>query len=65
MLLDLIETYTDKWVGEAIKEAVAVGGGRNIKYITAILQRWQNQGFKENIHGDTKSIPKKEYGEII
>lgn len=44
-LADLVQDFGGKWVLEAIKEA-ALSNVRNIKYITAILDRWKRQGFK-------------------
>ena len=44
-LADLYDTYGAKWVIAAITEAVECGG-RNLRYISAILERWQRDGFK-------------------
>jgi phage replisome organizer N-terminal domain protein len=44
-LADLYDTYGSKWVIAAITEAVECGG-RNLRYISAILERWQRDGFK-------------------
>lgn len=44
-LKDIIETYPPGWFGEALKEAVVLNH-RNLKYIEAILERWQIEGFK-------------------
>ena len=44
-LIDLTDEYGDLWVTEAIKEA-ALSNGRNLRYITAILERWKREGFK-------------------
>lgn len=44
-LTDLLQDFGKKWLLEAIKEA-AYSNVRNIKYITAILDRWQRDGFK-------------------
>ncbi|WP_051217808.1 DnaD domain protein [Selenomonas artemidis] len=44
-LADLYDTYGAKWVIAAIAEAVECGG-RNLRYISAILERWQRDGFK-------------------
>lgn len=41
----LATTYSVEWVVEAIREAV-LSEHRNLKYITAILKRWQRDGFK-------------------
>lgn len=42
---DLEKTYTELWVVEAIREAVK-SNARNLKYVRAILFRWNSQGFK-------------------
>ena len=44
-LVDLTDEYSALWVTEAIKEA-ALSNGRNLRYITAILERWKCEGFK-------------------
>ena len=44
-LTDLTDEYSALWVTEAIKEA-ALSNGRNLRYITAILERWKHEGFK-------------------
>ena len=44
-LIDLADEYSALWVTEAIKEA-ALSNGRNLRYITAILERWKREGFK-------------------
>ena len=44
-LVDLTDEYSALWVTEAIKEA-ALSNGRNLRYITAILERWKREGFK-------------------
>ena len=44
-LIDLVDDYSALWVTEAIKEA-ALSNGRNLRYITAILERWKRDGFK-------------------
>ena len=57
-LVDLTDEYSALWVTEAIKEA-ALSNGRNLRYITAILERWKREGFKSprkgvKQHGDGK-----------
>jgi DnaD/phage-associated family protein len=42
-LIDLVDTYTDGWVVDAIKVAVQ-SNVRNLKYIKAILSRWKVEG---------------------
>jgi len=37
--------YGGKWLTEAVKEAT-LSGGRSVRYIAAILERWQKDGFK-------------------
>ena len=44
-LVDLMDEYSALWVTEAIKEA-ALSNARNLRYITAILERWKREGFK-------------------
>ena len=44
-LIDLTEEYSPLWVKTAIEEA-ALSNGRNLRYITAILERWKREGFK-------------------
>ncbi|MFC2310797.1 MAG: DnaD domain-containing protein, partial [Selenomonas noxia] len=44
-LVDLTDEYSALWVTEAIKEA-ALSNARNLRYITAILERWKREGFK-------------------
>ena len=44
-LIDLTDEYSPLWVTEAIKEA-ALSNARNLRYITAILERWNREGFK-------------------
>lgn len=44
-LIDLTDEHSALWVTEAIKEA-ALSNGRNLRYITAILERWKREGFK-------------------
>lgn len=46
-LLSLYDQYHAKWLKEAIKEAVSTGG-RSIKYIQCILERWSREGFKSS-----------------
>jgi len=44
-LKDIAEKYPAGWFEEALKEAVELEH-RNLKYIEAILERWQTEGFK-------------------
>ena len=44
-LKDIAEKYPPGWFQEALKEAVK-SEHRNLKYIEAILERWQIEGFK-------------------
>ncbi len=44
-LKDIEEKYSPRWFEEALKEAVKVEH-RNLKYIEAILERWETEGFK-------------------
>ncbi len=43
-LTDAVKTHSLAWVSAAIREAVEAGA-RNWRYINAILQRWQTQGY--------------------
>ena len=54
-LIDLTGEYGALWVTSAVEEA-ALSNGRNLRYITAILERWKREGFKSprkgvNRHG--------------
>lgn len=40
---DLADTYSERWVFEAMKQAV-ISGKRNLNYVHAILRRWQAEG---------------------
>ena len=44
-LIDLTDEYGALWVKTAIEEA-ALSNGRSLRYITAILERWNREGFK-------------------
>lgn len=44
-LKDIADKYPAGWFEEALKEAVELEH-RNLKYIEAILERWQTEGFK-------------------
>ena len=44
-LKDIAQKYPPRWFEEALKEAVELEH-RNLKYIEAILERWQVEGFK-------------------
>lgn len=44
-LKDIAEKYPPGWFAEALKEAVK-SEHRNLKYIEAILERWQTEGFR-------------------
>ena len=44
-LIDLTDKYGVLWVTSAIEEA-ALSNGRNLRYITVILERWKREGFK-------------------
>jgi DnaD/phage-associated family protein len=60
-LKDIAKTYPDGWFEDATKEAFKSASGKpNLKYITAILERWTRDG-KNNgnntYHQDTKLDP--------
>jgi hypothetical protein len=44
-LIALTDEYGALWVTSAIEEA-AISNGRNLRYITVILERWKREGFK-------------------
>lgn len=44
-LIELTGEYGALWLTSAIEEA-ALSNGRNLRYITAILERWKREGFK-------------------
>lgn len=44
-LIALTDEYGALWVTSAIEEA-AISNGRNLRYITAVLERWKREGFK-------------------
>ena len=44
-LIALTDEYSALWVTSAIEEA-ALSNGRSLRYITAILERWNRDGFK-------------------
>lgn len=46
----LLDEYPTSWVEDAIHEAVR-SGGRNVKYVAAILSRWQTQGKDQGRNG--------------
>ena len=50
-LTDLFQTFGKKWMLAAITEA-ATSNGRSVKYISAILERWQRDGFRAERGGD-------------
>lgn len=43
---DMVDTYSDRWVCEALKVAV-VQGKRNLGYVGAILRNWHSSGVDE------------------
>lgn len=49
-LNDLIDTYSEQWVVEALNEGVD-RNHRNLKYVEKILENWRNDG-----HNNTKQI---------
>lgn len=53
-LNDLVDTYTDSWVVDAIKVAV-LSNVRKLKYVSAILSRWKVSG------KDDGTKPQREY----
>lgn len=50
-LADLLEGYGKTWTLAAIKEA-AEHHGRTVRYVGAILSRWQREGFRATKKGD-------------
>ncbi len=59
-LKDIADKYPAGWFQEALKEAVKLEH-RNLKYIEAILERWQVEGFKapKRIEGGRGGQPRK------
>lgn len=55
-LRDLLDTYGEKWVLAGIEEA-AKNNGRSLKYISAILKRWEREGFKTDRKKPGGGIP--------
>lgn len=63
-LTDLFQTYGKKWMLAAITEAVT-SNGRSVKYISAILERWQRDGFqaeRRRDHGRAGEHPARTSG---
>jgi DnaD/phage-associated family protein len=63
------ECYPADWVQAAFREAVALNK-RSWKYIRAILERWRNEGRKDETarrdrEGDSRRYIEGEYGEFI
>jgi len=60
-LKDAEETYSEKWVADAINEAV-INNARNLKYISTILKNWKEKGRgkKQNRRDDQKVSPSLE-----
>lgn len=52
MLIDLYDRYKREWMLAAFREAIASASGRpSLKYIAAILDRWQREGFQSSQKG--------------
>lgn len=65
-LTDLFQTYGKKWMLAAITEAVT-SNGRSVKYISAILERWQRDGFqaeRRRDHGRAGEHPARTSGHL-
>ncbi|MDP5277199.1 Lin1244/Lin1753 domain-containing protein [Chengkuizengella axinellae] len=63
---DLIDTYTERWVCEAMKKSV-LKGKRNLGYVTGILKNWKADGIdepweKEEKANDSPRYQSKRYG---
>jgi len=63
-LKDIADKYPAGWFEEALKDAVKLEH-RNLKYIEAILERWQTEGFKapkrtEGGRGELRKRPKQQ-----
>ncbi|MBA7617649.1 hypothetical protein ES703_24965 [subsurface metagenome] len=59
-LKDTVGEYEEGWFEEALKEAVSLEH-RNLKYISAILERWKVEGFKTPKQKGAKGV-KRDYG---
>ncbi|MEK7354323.1 MAG: DnaD domain protein, partial [Chloroflexota bacterium] len=61
--------YPEKWIRDAIKEAVSLNK-RSWRYIERILENWSSEGRSDGTHrGDSKTNPdkfsKQKYGDIV
>jgi DNA replication protein len=69
-LRDALKIYPQKWISDAIKEAVS-NNKRKWSYIAAILERWNTEGRDDGTYrGDTKKTGpdkyiKGKYGHIV
>lgn len=59
-LKDIEKTYPYEWFEKAVKIA-CMNNAKSLKYIQAILQRWQVSGFKENKPKPTNYDPRTRY----
>ena len=44
-LYDLLDTYGEEWLCEAVKATIEAGG-RSVRYVTRTLENWRHYGFK-------------------
>lgn len=64
------ELYPEAWIGDAIKEAVALNK-RNWRYISAILERWSDEGRGDGTYRrhskktDSDKYIKQKYGHMV
>jgi len=69
-LRDAEKTYPESWIKDAIKEAVNAGK-RNLRYISAILERWATEGKSDGTHlrdfkkTDPDKFIKGKYGHAV
>ena len=54
-ILDLAKTYGENWVCRAIDATLQSDGGKNCKYLAAILRRWKSTGLPEPWKGQPKN----------
>jgi DNA replication protein len=60
-LRDALEVYSENWIRDAIKEAVALNK-RSWRYISKILENWSAEGRNDGTHrGDTKKTDPDKY----
>jgi DnaD/phage-associated family protein len=64
LIIGLEVDYAPGWVLAAMQEAV-LSNGRSIKYVMAILQRWEKQGYKSKKNGQSQARTKQTEDELL